>query len=136
MSTIYHISKDNASTPITGEGSCVNFSDNCQYFTLTANVVTVAVVPELYNIGMKPPLTQSPIKPQKYLAEFSFDGQVWVMPSETPVLTLPDSVVRDTTAELNPTRRVVYMGQLMQFLSTADASVSIRYYLIPWTEGS
>lgn len=98
------------------------FSNLNQYLTLTASTVNTAVVP-----------TDISNPNAVILAYFKFTlgATVWVLPNSSPTLTLPTSTAALTMAEMNPSGRVVTLGQTLQFI-TADAGVSvgISYYVV------
>lgn len=122
MKTPLSIIRDINNFPTTGEKTGLVFSTLNEYFILTQNVVTTVTVPTGGS--------------RNYLAYISYTPgyNVWVLPSDTPTLTLPTTTPTATLAQLNPAARLVTPGQTLQFL-TGDTildilSVSISYYYL------
>lgn len=121
MTTALKTQRDLNGNPTTGFNSGNIPSDTCQFFTLTANVVTTVTVP-------------SPTFNSKLFARFTFgvatgNVMVWVLPASAPTLALPSGTVTATIAELNPLPMIVNPGQTLQFLtSESGVAVSIVYF--------
>lgn len=120
MTKQLQILREAAGYPQTQINCSRGFADLTQYFTLAASVVTNVVVPSTPE--------------QNLIAYFKYsDGSnVWILPSVSPVLTLPTGIPTESTATLNPEGRKVVTGQTLQFLTDdTDAVVGIEYYAIP-----
>lgn len=127
MATQFLLTRDIAGYPTTGEQTCTRFTDTAQYFTLTGSTVEDVTVPSVTSPHGRPGRLIAKFK----LVSLTENAVVWVLPSDSPVLTLPTGTVTATTAEMNPSCREVTAGQSLQLLtSQADVSVSITYYEI------
>lgn len=122
-----NISRDITGNPTTGTLTGLKPSDICYYFTLTQDTVKTMLVP-----GNAFPITsQSISSAPRTLCYFTFGGtgDVWVLPSSAPTLTLPSGTVTATTAILNPTAKELVAGQTLQFLTHGtDVVVGLQFY--------
>lgn len=121
MSTVLQQIRD-ASSLMTHPLHGLPFSEDNGYVVLTASTVKSITVP-------------SSLDGNTFLAFFTYSlgADVWVLPSASPVLTVPDGVYTATKAQLNPAARLVVPGQTIQLIyaNTAFAgtpvSVGITY---------
>lgn len=110
--TPLNIAKDINGNPVIGNISGLQFSTLNQYFNLISNQVTSVTVPE---------------GAQAYVAIMSYTefADIWVSPVESPTLTVPGNIVLSTLAQKNPQARIVYPGQVLQFLYSEDQESDI-----------
>lgn len=117
MALPLQITRDNQGYMTSGGQTCRDFATYIQRFELTAtDVFTIDV-----------PTSQGP----KLIAYFSFNkaADVFVQPGASPTLTFPDGTADTNPSELNPIARIVYSGQVLQFLTgDADVYVTISYF--------
>jgi hypothetical protein len=109
--------RDIQSFPI-ADNTGVPFSDNNIRFIITDNTVLSVTIP-----------TVPTLESNSYTIKFKFVSvgseypSVWVLPSDTPTLTVPDGTPTATLSQLNPDVRTVVPGQVLQFISDNDFGV-------------
>lgn len=114
--TVFTINRD-----VTGAVSYgLPFCDNNQYIVLTASTESTLTVPANTNFN-------------KFEAVFAITpgGSVWIADGSV-TLTLPTTSFTATSAQLNPSVRIVNKGDTLRFISGDTATaVGVSFYGIP-----
>jgi hypothetical protein len=117
MATPLHIMKDINGFPTTGTLTGLDFPTYTQTAILTADTVKTFTVPNSAS--------------GKMIAYFgvSKSADLFVKSGNATTLIVPTGTVTLDTSELNPSPRVVFAGQVIQFLSPqADTYLVVTYY--------
>ena len=121
MTTLYNISS--TINGVNGFGS--PFSDTIYTATLAAATATALTVPSKAAIGMG---SATSVK-NTYLAVFSYApaAKVWVANNGTAAVP-GGAAFAASTSELNPPSKKVKAGDVLSFICTAGADVSVAFY--------
>jgi len=125
MASPLTIVRDINGYPTTGSETAFPFTDTNQYFFLTPNTPFVVTVPRGNYARL--------VAYFKYfISTAPGNPGVFIQPSATPTLTIPTTTLAATTAELNPSARLVLPGQTLQLITTqAGVGVGISYRIPP-----
>lgn len=121
MTTLY-----NVSTTVQGvNGFGAPFCDTIFTATLGAAAVTALTVPAKAALGMG---SATSVK-NTYLAVFSYapGSKVWVANNETAAVP-GGAAFAASTSEMNPPAKKVKAGDILSFICTAGADVSVALY--------
>jgi hypothetical protein len=120
MSTPLHIMRDINGQLTSGTLTGLDFPTYTQTALLTADTVKTFTVPQASN--------------GKMIAYFGVSkaADLFVKSGSATTLVVPTGTVTLDTSELNPSPRIVYAGQTIQFLSPqADTYLTVTYYDVP-----